>query len=286
MKRKNLMMLIAVSLVITLLIGCGTAIKEKTDSQTVTQSEADVPTTETQEIESVDVSEKIATEKESEVTEEITPEQTEEPEATAEPTETAEPEPQYTYADLSQTMYAKQSVNVRSLPSTDGEKLGGLSTAQEVTVTGQCNETSWYRIDYNGNVGYVSNNYLVNEKPVVEVKPPANSSTVSRNISDYRSISSLDELSAGAGWDTDYKGFVANHKNIEKVAYTHNGVTVLLYDYQWDNTIIFYDFSVSSTPWSRYNKSDTDKAIEDGGMVTYTSNWEEYITPISNFQIY
>jgi uncharacterized protein YkwD len=70
----------------------------------------------------------------------------------------------YTYADMSKTMYAKSSVNVRDLPSTDGNKLGGLSTNQEVTVTGQCNETSWYRIEYKGSTGYVSNKYLSDEK--------------------------------------------------------------------------------------------------------------------------
>lgn len=162
-----------VSLVITLLAGCGTVTNEEIDSQTVTQSETDAPTTET---ESINVSEEIVTEEESEAMEETIPEATEEPKTTTEPTETAEPEPQYTYTDLSQTMYAKQSVNVRYLPSTDGKKLGGLSTAQEVSVTGQCNETSWYRIEYNGSVGYVSNKYLVDEKPAVEVAPPAEQS--------------------------------------------------------------------------------------------------------------
>jgi uncharacterized protein YkwD len=70
----------------------------------------------------------------------------------------------YTYTDMSKTMYAKSSVNVRDLPSTDGNKLGGLSTNEEVTVTGQCNETSWYRIEYKGSTGYVSNKYLSDEK--------------------------------------------------------------------------------------------------------------------------
>lgn len=74
----------------------------------------------------------------------------------------------YTYTDLNQTMYAKQTVNVRDLPDQNGTKVGGLSTAQEVTVTGQCNETSWYRISYNGTEAYVSNNYLLTEKPVVQ----------------------------------------------------------------------------------------------------------------------
>ena len=73
---------------------------------------------------------------------------------------------EYTFVEKSLIMYAKQAINVRSLPGTEGERIGWLSYAQEVTVTGQCNETKWYRISYGGNEGYVSNNYLVSEKPV------------------------------------------------------------------------------------------------------------------------
>lgn len=74
----------------------------------------------------------------------------------------------YTYTDMDATMYAQKTVNVRSLPNTDGEKLGSLSTNDEVKVTGQCAETSWYRIEYSGAVAYVSNSYLGNDKVVVE----------------------------------------------------------------------------------------------------------------------
>ena len=79
---------------------------------------------------------------------------------------------EYTYKDVSQTMYAKSSVNVRNLPGTDGTKLGGLSTNNEVIITGVCNETGWYRIEYKGGVAYVSNSYIVSEK-VVEQPTPA-----------------------------------------------------------------------------------------------------------------
>lgn len=79
--------------------------------------------------------------------------------------ESADATSDYTYTDLDAVKYAKQSVNVRSLPTTDGEKLGALSASQEVKVTGQCNETGWYRIEFEGNVAYASNNYLVDEKP-------------------------------------------------------------------------------------------------------------------------
>ena len=84
---------------------------------------------------------------------------------------TAEPEPQYTYTDMSAAMYATQTVNVRNLPNTDGEKVGSLSTNEEIAVTGQCNETGWYRFEYNGVTSYVSNNYVSDTQ--VEVSAPA-----------------------------------------------------------------------------------------------------------------
>lgn len=81
---------------------------------------------------------------------------------------TEEEKTAYSYTELSAVMYAASAVNVRALPTAEGEKIGGLSAAQEVAVTGQCNETFWYRIEYNGQIGYVSNKYIVAEKPVTE----------------------------------------------------------------------------------------------------------------------
>ena len=133
-----------------------------------------------------------------------TPEETEAVEPTETATETTEPEvtaPQYTYTDLSQTMYAKSSVNVRDLPTTDGNKLGGLSKAQEVTVTGQCNETSWYRIDYNGGIGYVSNSYLVSEKPA---ETPAPQTTSTPCPYPLLALFQLDEHTVGYYFSTNY----------------------------------------------------------------------------------
>ena len=85
-----------------------------------------------------------------------------------ETTPKAEEEPTYTVREIDKTMYAKQSVNLRSGPSTDFEKVGSLTTNQEVTVTGIA-DTGWYRINYNGGVAFVSNNYLSDTK--VEVAP-------------------------------------------------------------------------------------------------------------------
>ena len=60
-------------------------------------------------------------------------------------------------------MYANATVNIRSLPSTDGEKLGTLSKNQEVTALGEA-ENGWQKIRYNDGIAYVSAQYLAKEK--------------------------------------------------------------------------------------------------------------------------
>ena len=72
------------------------------------------------------------------------------------------------------TMYARSAVNVRNQPSTDGEKVGQLTQGQEVTVTGQCSETGWYQIELNGGKAFVSNNYIVAEKPAAATQTAGN----------------------------------------------------------------------------------------------------------------
>lgn len=83
----------------------------------------------------------------------------------------------YTYSELSQTMYAKSAVNVRDLPSTDGKKIGSLKASQEITVTGKCDQTGWYRFELNNTTGYVSDKYIVSEKPAVNTVASTNNSS-------------------------------------------------------------------------------------------------------------
>lgn len=89
----------------------------------------------------------------------------------------------YTYTEDSRTMYAKSTVTVRSLPSTSGSKLGSLSKNQEVAVTGQCNETGWYRIAYGDTEGFVSNKYLIDGTGAVSVAQAGASTDKNTNTS-------------------------------------------------------------------------------------------------------
>lgn len=111
----------------------------------------------------------------------------------------------YTYSELNQTMYAKSAVNVRDLPNTDGKKIGSLKASQEITVTGKCNQTGWYRFDWNNTTGYVSDKYIVSEKPVSNVAATGNSNTAGNQ---YASNTGTDEFGIS---DAVIENFMKTH---------------------------------------------------------------------------
>ncbi len=154
---------------------------EETVSEQQSSMEADTKITEEDsvtegfgltEIESATETENI-TESDSSATSEI-PGDTEDSSTPTEPEE-----PVYTYMDLNKFMWAKSGLKVRTLPCTDGEVLGYLKKHEQVRITGQCVETGWYRILFNGQVGYASDRYMLSEEPednkteiTPEVQPP------------------------------------------------------------------------------------------------------------------
>ena len=172
-----------------MLTACGS--KETTSNETASTETTPVESTEVTTTEAT-VAEPTATPtiEPTEALTEAIPTEThaESPASTVEPT--AEPvvtetttaaDAGYTYSELNQTMYAKSSVNVRDLPSTDGKKIGSLKASQEIAVTGKCDQTGWYRFDLNGTTGYVSDKYIVSEKPVSNVASTGSNSTAGNN---------------------------------------------------------------------------------------------------------
>ena len=166
MKNRVLCMLLCAMLVLTMLAGCG---GENNDTkETVTKTEAETKASESEETEDAEQIESEDSSSETEATGDSVNIQEDSGDA-AESNAEEQKASEYSYTEMSVAMYVVKAVNVRDMPSVDGQKIGSLKAAQEVAVTGQCNETSWYRIDYNGQVGYVSNNYIAAEKPVAEV---------------------------------------------------------------------------------------------------------------------
>ena len=71
---------------------------------------------------------------------------------------------EYTIIKLEKNMYATTTVNIRKGPDTAYEKLDTLILNQAVKVTGVCKENDWYRVEYNDGIGFVSGEYLSDEK--------------------------------------------------------------------------------------------------------------------------
>lgn len=227
MKKRLLGLLLGVMLVFGC-VGCGA---ENATTEPTTEAVA-TTTTSIEQSEVTDTPEETtaSTPEETEQAEEVVTETTktevasaEEPEATTEPSTeevtpepTEEPEPEYTYTDMTATMYATQTVNVRDLPDTSGNKVGSLSTNDEITISGQCNETSWYRFEYNGNVAYVSNKYVGENKVEVQQQATANNgseqaqapSTPASNSGDWKTL-----YSAGTWYDMGEFVFIIEYGN-------------------------------------------------------------------------
>lgn len=200
-----------------MLTACGS--KETTSNETANTETTSVTATETTSVESTETT--VA---------EPTAEPTVEPavKPTAEPTEaptetapapavepTAEPvvtetttaaDAGYTYSELNQTMYAKSAVNVRDLPNTDGKKIGSLKASQEIAVTGKCDQTGWYCFEWNNTTGYVSDKYIVSEKPAVNTV----ASTGSNNTAgkQYANSTGTDEFGIS---DAVIENFMKSH---------------------------------------------------------------------------
>lgn len=108
------------------------------------------------------------------------------------------------------TMYAKQTVNVRKGPSADYEQLGSLSSVQEVTVTGIA-DTGWYRINYNDETGYCSNNYLQTEKPAPKAAASTSNNGSSNNGSAAASETQVAQADTGSNAASSGRDFKAEY---------------------------------------------------------------------------
>lgn len=75
------------------------------------------------------------------------------------PTEVATEIPKFSVEIISETLYPNRTLNVRTGPSIDYNRIGSVYVNQEINVTG-VTENGWYEIDYDGQKGYCSGYYL------------------------------------------------------------------------------------------------------------------------------
>ncbi|MCD7784308.1 MAG: SH3 domain-containing protein [Oscillospiraceae bacterium] len=152
--KRILSLMVAMVLMLTVLSGCGNQVSDELVTSDSVVTEAPEVTTEATTTTEVTTTEEVTT------TTEATTVATTEATTTATAATTASTD--YTVEAMSATMYATYSVNVRSGPSADYDRIGGYAQGAEVTVTGRAS-TGWYQVDYKGETGYVSSSYLSTE---------------------------------------------------------------------------------------------------------------------------
>lgn len=88
------------------------------------------------------------------------------------PSDTEEEAPSISFSSRNETVYAIDSVNVRSSCTTSNSDniIGSLEVGQSVTRTGV--GSGWSRITYNGQIAYVSSDYLDTKNPLDTEEEP------------------------------------------------------------------------------------------------------------------
>lgn len=125
-----------------------------------------------------------------------------EPETKPEPVADAEPEPENTleFTDCNETVYATSQVNLRAGPGTSYDKVGSLSTGNSTVRTGidynSCD--GWSRIQLSdGNIVYVSSNYISTAKPAAQTPSSTQSSMDNQNNNNGQSSVNSDLANSG-----------------------------------------------------------------------------------------
>jgi uncharacterized protein YgiM (DUF1202 family) len=106
-----------------------------------------------------------------------TPEVTPTPEATPTPVPVIEQTPSGVNVEVKDgTYYTTSDVNLRPDCNTDGDYIVGIPEGTELKSTGVC-ENGWIRVEYDGQVGYVTGDYVTTTAPSGETAVAETSDT-------------------------------------------------------------------------------------------------------------
>lgn len=191
-------------ILLILLVGCGNSDNKNNEADTQqieTESTTGTLEANTEETTESEATTEVNTEVESEVPTESKTQNEGETSSEQEDIDDSDDKSGWKINPLDKTMYAKSNVNVRKGPDSSYSKLGLLSKSKEVHVIGQCEETGWYQIDYKGEIGFVSKDYLQDTKPVekepTQPEKPDNSTPNKPNEPEKPQYDGYDEFGNG-----------------------------------------------------------------------------------------
>lgn len=77
------------------------------------------------------------------------------------------------FIELNKEMYTTSVVNLRESESIDSNIIEVAKLSKKVRVIGYYEGSEWYKVDYNGKVGYMNSNYLSDESPFIKLNSTA-----------------------------------------------------------------------------------------------------------------
>ena len=117
----------------------------------------------------------------------------------------------------SATLYASDNVNIRLQPSTEADIMGSLTTGDKVTVVGETSQ--WFKVNINGNIGYINKAFLVNQ-PTSETT--STQPDDSAPVSDSTKVSA--EMNSYVDYGTGYTYYTTTYVNLRSQPGTESGV--------------------------------------------------------------
>jgi uncharacterized protein YgiM (DUF1202 family) len=171
------------------------------------------------------------------------------------------------------TLYASGDiVNVRQQPSTEADILSTLTQGDKVTVTGETSQ--WFRVNINGNVGYISKALLVSTAPTTTTQTDASQSTSSSELNNYYDYgtsytyyATTDvNLRAQPGTDSSQIGGLSGGQSVTVIGETPNWYVVSV-----NGTTAYVSKSyISSTNTYTSSGNNTNTNTSTGGGTTNT----------------
>ncbi len=162
--------------------------------------------------------------------------------------------PETTIDKTFEVVVSASSLNVRTGPSTDYGKIGSLSNGQRVTVIGESN--GWYKINYNGQEGWISAGYTYD---------PNNVSAAGQKAADH--ARSLMQTCVSGGWTYDQnKRTQDGHYDCS--AFTHRCWAAAGYSFGWANSE-----SQAKKIYNGGGEIASTAQAQPGDLVFYHTNW-------------
>lgn len=126
----------------------------------------------------------------------------------------------------SASLYARDNVNIRSTPSTESNAniIGSLMPGDQVTVVGETPQ--WFKVNIQGNIGYISKAFLVNQKPNTSTESPSATDNSHGTVSDSTKVSA--ELNSKIDYGSSTTLYTTTDVNVRAQPGTDGGMIDVL----------------------------------------------------------